>query len=138
MAKRSGKINLDITSIRLALLENLARIDLDLKEQNFKCLKQNKKSALPTAAKIEHVFVWKSVEFTGSRNMFKGSWWVYYSAYIPVHPDLRRLQSVIMMKVWGHIVPRWVIIMIIGLLSSNTNSWSCFGAWGSILTIHLN
>ena len=39
MAKRSGKINLDITSIRLALLENLARIDLDLKEENLKCLK---------------------------------------------------------------------------------------------------
>ena len=56
MAKRSGKINLDITSIRLALLENLARIDLDLKEQNLKCLKRNKKFSLPTAAKIEHVF----------------------------------------------------------------------------------
>ena len=35
MANNSGKINLDITSILLALLENLASIDLDLKKRYF-------------------------------------------------------------------------------------------------------
>ena len=35
MANKRGKINLDITSILLALLENLASIDLDLKRRYF-------------------------------------------------------------------------------------------------------
>ena len=39
MANKSGKINLDITSILFALLENLASIDFDLK---FFLMKYNK------------------------------------------------------------------------------------------------
>lgn len=42
MANKRGKINLDITSILLALLENLARIDLDLKDKNFKIQQKQK------------------------------------------------------------------------------------------------
>lgn len=66
MAKRSGNINLDITSILLALLENLARIDLELKERILNSNQNKKVCFLPTAAKIKHVFAGECVEFTGS------------------------------------------------------------------------
>ena len=56
MANKSGKINLDITSILFALLENLASIDFDLKFFLMK-YKKNKKELLLLRKPIKNLVI---------------------------------------------------------------------------------